>query len=135
VNRAKWLGWQAVAVSAKQLDGYPRYMYSVRTNEEVSMSRDTAEQRAARRSRINLRASARQEQLLKQAAAATDRTMTDFVLESAVVEAERVLADRRWFLISDEQWDEFQHLLEQPARDLPKLRALLAKSSPFADEE
>jgi uncharacterized protein (DUF1778 family) len=99
------------------------------------MSRDTAEQRAARRSRINLRASARQEQLLKQAAAATDRTMTDFVLESAVVEAERVLADRRWFLISDEQWDEFQHLLEQPARDLPKLRALLAKSSPFADEE
>ncbi len=52
-----------------------------------------------------------------QAAAATDRTMTDFVLESAVVEAERVLADRRWFLISDEQWDEFQRLLEQPARD------------------
>ena len=73
--------------------------------------------------------------MLKQAAAATDRTMTDFVLESAVVAAERVLADRRWFLISDEQWDEFQHLLEQPARDLPKLRALLATPSPFADEE
>jgi len=58
------------------------------------MSRDTAEQRAIRQSRINLRASACQEQLLKQAAAATDRTMTDFVLESAVVEAERVLVDR-----------------------------------------
>jgi len=99
------------------------------------MSRDTAEQRASRQSRINLRASARQEQLLKQAAAATDRTMTDFVLESAVIEAERVLADRRWFLISDEQWDQFQHLLEQPARDLPKLRALLATPSPFVDEE
>jgi uncharacterized protein (DUF1778 family) len=110
-------------------------MYSVSTSEEDVMSRDIAEQRAARQSRINLRASARQEQLLKQAAAATDRTMTDFVLESAVVEAERVLADRRWFLISDEQWDEFQHLLEQPARDLPTLRALLAKPSPFADEE
>lgn len=63
------------------------------------MSRDIVEQRAARHCRINLRASARQEQLLKQAAAATDRTMTDFVLETAVVEAERVLADRRWFLI------------------------------------
>ncbi len=98
------------------------------------MSGDTAGQRAARQSRINLRASTRQEQLLKQAAAATDRTMTDFVLESAVTEAERVLADRRWFLISDEQWDEFQHLLEQPARDLPRLRALLAKP-PFADDE
>ncbi|MGH3611449.1 MAG: DUF1778 domain-containing protein [Pseudonocardia sp.] len=29
--------------------------------------------------------------------AATDRTLTDFVLDSAVIEAERVLADRRWF--------------------------------------
>lgn len=99
------------------------------------MPRDRAEQRPARQSRINLRASTRQEQLLKHAAAATDRTVTDFVLESAVVEAERVLADRRWFLISDAQWDEFQRLLEQPARDLPKLRALLADPSPFADEQ
>ncbi len=99
------------------------------------MPEETTERRATRRSRINLRASARQEQLLKQAAAATDRTMTDFVLESAVVEAERVLADRRWFLISDQQWDEFQHLLEQPPRDLPRLRALLARPSPFADEQ
>lgn len=99
------------------------------------MPRDIAEQRAARQSRINLRASTRQEQLLKHAAAATDRTVTDFVLESAVVEAERVLADRRWFLIDDAQWDEFQRLLEQPARDLPKVRALLADPSPFADEQ
>lgn len=99
------------------------------------MSPDTAEQRAACHSRISLRASARQEQLLKQAAAATDRTMTDFVLESAVVEVERVLADRRWFLIRDEQWGEFQHLLERPARDLPTLRALLTRPSPFADDE
>jgi uncharacterized protein (DUF1778 family) len=99
------------------------------------MPREIAEQRAARQSRINLRASNRQEQLLRHAAAATDRTVTDFVLESAVVEAERVLADRRWFLIDDAQWDEFQRLLEQPARELPKLRALLTDSAPFAGEQ
>jgi len=98
------------------------------------MSRDTAEPRAARQARINLRASTRQEQLLKQAAAVTERTVTDFVLDSAVLEAERVLADRRWFLIDDERWDEFQRLLEAPARELPKLRALLAEPSPFAAE-
>jgi hypothetical protein len=46
-----------------------------------------------------------------------------------------VLADRRWFLIGDAQWEEFQRLLEQPARDLPRLRALLAKPSPIADIE
>lgn len=101
----------------------------------LSMPREIAEQRAARQSRINLRASNRQEQLLRHAAAATDRTVTDFVLESAVVEAERVLADRRWFLIDDAQWDEFQRLLEQPARELPKLRALLADPAPFAGEQ
>ncbi|MGH3567417.1 MAG: DUF1778 domain-containing protein [Pseudonocardia sp.] len=99
------------------------------------MSQETAESRAVRQARISLRASARQEQLLKQAAAATDRTLTDFVLDSAVIEAERVLADRRWFLISDERWDEFQRLLERPARDLPKLRALLAVPSPFGEDE
>ncbi|MGH3929998.1 MAG: DUF1778 domain-containing protein [Pseudonocardiaceae bacterium] len=98
------------------------------------MPSDIAEQqRAARESRINLRASARQEQLLKQAAAATERTMADFIVEStvfivesAVAETERVLADKRWFLIDDNQWDKFQRLLEQPPRDLPKLRTLLA---------
>ena len=74
----------------RHLVAYVRCAYK-----RLSMPRDTAEQRAARQSRINLRASARQEQLLKQAAAATDRTMTDFVLKSAVVGAERVLADRR----------------------------------------
>jgi hypothetical protein len=34
--------------------------------------------------------------------------------------------------ISDGQWRVFQRLLERPARDLPRLRALLAKPSPFA---
>ncbi|MGQ0774268.1 MAG: type II toxin-antitoxin system TacA family antitoxin [Pseudonocardiales bacterium] len=60
--------------------------------------------------------------------------MTDFVLESAMSEAKRVLADRHWFLIDDERWGEFQPLLEQPPRDLPKLRALLVQPAPFADE-
>lgn len=31
--------------------------------------------------------------------------MTDFILDSAVERAERVLADRRWFIATDAQWD------------------------------
>lgn len=38
---------------------------------------------------------------------------------------QRDLADRRWFPVSDEQFEEFRRLLEQPARDLPKLRESL----------
>ena len=42
----------------------------------------TPDVRSSRPSRLNLGASARQEQLIKAAAAATDKTMTDFVLEA-----------------------------------------------------
>lgn len=80
--------------------------------------------------RINLRASERQEALLRQAAEAADTSMSDFILSSAVVQAERVLADRRWFVATKEQYDEFVRLLDEPM-DTPKLRALFAEESPF----
>lgn len=36
------------------------------------------------------------------------------------------LADRRWFPVSGELFAEFEALLDEPARDLPRLSALLA---------
>lgn len=84
-----------------------------------------------RSQRIAVRATERQENLIKRAAEATDRSMTDFILESASVEAERVLADRRWFLLNDTQWDEFNRLLEEPLSSTNKLKALASRPSPF----
>jgi len=95
------------------------------------MSKETAAQRAPREERINLRTTTRQQSLLRQAAAATDRSITDFILESAVTQAERVLADRRWFILDDEKWQEFQRLLDTPVYDAPKLTALFDRPSPF----
>ncbi|HEX6354545.1 DUF1778 domain-containing protein [Actinophytocola sp.] len=92
-------------------------------------------QRALREGRINLRATTRQEQLLRQAAAATDRSVTDFILDSAVTQAERVLADRRWFILDDERWKEFQRLLDEPVPAMPKMARLFSKPSPFADHD
>ena len=89
--------------------------------------------RQVRDRRINIRSSARQESLLRQAAAEADKTVTDFILDSAVLEAERVLTDRRLFLVNDQQWQAFHDLLNAPPRDLPKLRALLKAPSPFRD--
>ncbi|MCA0436315.1 MAG: DUF1778 domain-containing protein [Austwickia sp.] len=80
--------------------------------------------------RINLRATQRQEALLRQAAEAADTSMSDFILSSAVVQAERVLADRRWFVATQEQYDEFVRLLDAPM-ETPKLAALFAEESPF----
>lgn len=93
----------------------------------------SAETRSTREARINVRASARQEQIIKAAAAATDKTVTEFVLGTAVTQAEKVLADRRYFLADDEQWAALDELLSRPLPATPKLAALLAAPDVFAD--
>ena len=100
------------------------------------MSTRSPDMRASRDHRISVRVSARQEQLLRQAAAAEDRTMTDLILDSAVEHAERVLADRRWFVVDDVQWQAFQAILDAPVTAAPndRLVATLKRPSPFADE-
>lgn len=94
----------------------------------------TAE-RSQRDARLNLRTSSQQQQLIRNAAAALDKSVTDFVLESATTNAERVLADRRWFLLSDEAWDDFQGLLDAPVDRTPKLEVLLTEPTVFDSAE
>ncbi|MDR1236771.1 MAG: DUF1778 domain-containing protein [Propionibacteriaceae bacterium] len=77
--------------------------------------------------RIGLRVSARQEQILKRAADVTDHTLSDFVLNAAMIEAQQVLADRRWFALSDEQFDEFLRLSDTPLPSVDKLAGLFAE--------
>jgi len=91
--------------------------------------------KTARDQRVNFRASAHQQLLIRQAAEASDRTVTDFILGSVLESAERVLADRKWFVADDKQWERFQELLDAPLQPMPKLRRLLQRESPFAEEE
>lgn len=88
-----------------------------------------AESRPARETRLNLRASARQDTLIRLAAQATNKTVTEFVLESASDAAEQVLADRRWFMLDDAAWDAFTDILERPAIVKPRLAELLSDDS------
>lgn len=92
-------------------------------------------ERHQRDTRLNLRTSARQQQLIRSAAAATDKSVTDFVLESATANAERVLADRRWFVLSDEAWTEFEVLLDAPVGRTPRLAALLSTPTVFDTDD
>ncbi|CAJ1501347.1 DUF1778 domain-containing protein [[Mycobacterium] burgundiense] len=98
-------------------------------------STDTAGTKAARDQRLNFRASAQQRQLIQQAAEETDSTVTDFILDSVVERAERVLADRAWFVASEAQWIEFKALLDAPLEPMPRLRRLLHRKSPFAEND
>lgn len=84
-------------------------------------------------SRISLRVSPTQASLLKRAAESQDTTLTDFVLTSAALAAERALADRRLFVLQPEQWAAFEAALERPARLDPHLRDLVQDDSFFVD--
>lgn len=81
--------------------------------------------------RMDLRATERQNLLIRQAAAVTDRSVSGFVLTSATLEAERALADQRVFSVSEDQFARFQEIIDRPVADMPKLRKLLNRPSPF----
>jgi uncharacterized protein (DUF1778 family) len=80
----------------------------------MTSTHDAELDRPQRDTRLNLRATAQQQQLIRSAAATQGKTVTEFILESATVNAERVLADRRWFILSHEAWGEFEVLLDGP---------------------
>ena len=61
--------------------------------------------------------------------AKTDRS--DFVLKAAYEKAEEVLLDQTAFVLNDEQWEAFNHLLDAPPKVNDKLKKLLAKPAPW----
>ena len=81
--------------------------------------------------RWNLRVSPDANALVRQAASARHKNLTEFVVDAAVGEAERVLADRTRFVLDDERWNAFVELLERPVRDSPGLAKLFGEPSVF----
>jgi uncharacterized protein (DUF1778 family) len=84
--------------------------------------------------RWDFRVPADTDRLVRQAAETAERTLTDFVVDAAVVEAERVLADRTQFVLATEQWNRFVELLDRPPLEKPGLERLFSKPSVFAAE-
>jgi len=86
-------------------------------------------QSEAKTERIDIRTTTRVKRVLQEAAAARNKTMTEFVLDVAVTEAAEVLADRRLFLLDDEQWEAFMAALDAPTKPKPRLESLLREPS------
>jgi uncharacterized protein (DUF1778 family) len=84
-----------------------------------------------RNEKLDLRLSATTKRLLQMAAAAGHRSLSQFVLESAVMRAEETLPDRQHFGLSAEQWKEFQAALDASPRKLPRMKKLLSEPSVF----
>jgi uncharacterized protein (DUF1778 family) len=88
----------------------------------------TKRTRTMRTRRINLRATDRQEKLIRTGAETTGVSVTDFILDSACLQAELVLADKRDFVVSPEQWQAFAEALDRPAQIKPELARLFSES-------
>ncbi|HZO57261.1 MAG TPA: DUF1778 domain-containing protein [Bryobacteraceae bacterium] len=80
---------------------------------------------------INIRASREQKALIDQAAKAVGRSRSDFMLDTVCREAEAVLLDRRYFVLSEEAFKKFNAILDRPPKDNPKLRRLLSTRAPW----
>jgi uncharacterized protein (DUF1778 family) len=80
--------------------------------------------------RLNVRATERQERLIRTGAETRGVSVTDFILESACLQAEHALADKREVIASPKQWQAFLEALDRPAHVNPKLAQLF--SNPVA---
>ncbi len=76
---------------------------------------------------INLRIEANTRQLIDDAAAILGKTRTDFMVESARLQAIDVLLDQRLFVLNSGRYDAFIRALDNPPAPGPRLRSLLRR--------
>lgn len=85
--------------------------------------------RSRKSRRINLRASADQEKLLRSVAERKGQTMTEFIVESACEAAEREFASETDFRLTPEKWEAFLQALDRPAKVHARLLRLFTEPS------
>jgi len=87
--------------------------------------------RTTRSEKLDLRLTPNAKRALQAAAAASHRSVSEFVLESALARADEALADRRTFGLDAAQWKAFVAALDAPPRPLPRLKRLLKQPGFF----
>ncbi len=87
----------------------------------------------ARGERIEFRTTPELRRLVERAVEASDSTLTEFAEASLVFAAQRVMADRDTFVLSEEAAAEWEAVNARPARELEGLRRLMARPSPFEE--
>ena len=88
---------------------------------------------APRSARLGLRATPQQEAVLRRAAEVSNKSMTDFILDSAYQAAEQTLLDQRLFVVSGGQSKALLSLLDRPAQDNAGLKDLFSRRAPWAE--
>lgn len=81
--------------------------------------------------RINLRTTPEQDTLIRRAAEAQRKSVTEFVLESACRSAESALFDTRTLLLDEQGWKQFNDALDREAKAVPGLVELFRQNAPW----
>ena len=84
-----------------------------------------------RTEKLDLRLTRHAKRALQAAAAVAHRSVSEFVLESALARADEALADRRSFGLNATQWKAFRAALDAPPRPLPQLERFLKEPGFF----
>jgi uncharacterized protein (DUF1778 family) len=87
--------------------------------------------RTLRTEKLDLRLTKAAKRSLQAAALASHRSVSEFVLESALSRADEALADRRAFGLDAKQWSAFLASLDAPPRLAPRLERLLKEPGFF----
>jgi uncharacterized protein (DUF1778 family) len=80
---------------------------------------------ATRDQKLDLRLTPEAKRTLRAAAAASHRSVSEFVLESALARADEALAGRQTFGLNSTDWKDFLAALDAPPRALPRMERLL----------
>lgn len=84
-----------------------------------------------RSEKLDLRLTADAKRALQAAAVATQKSVSEFVLESALARAAETLPDRQRFGLSPQSWAAFVAALDAPPRPNPQLARLLREPGAF----
>ncbi len=92
----------------------------------------TAAKTTAKTERIDVRAPASAKKLLQDAAIASHKSVSEFILDASLAAASQTLADQTRFFLNEEQWLRFQEILDRPvpadlAEQKPRLARLLTE--------
>jgi uncharacterized protein (DUF1778 family) len=83
---------------------------------------------------INLRALPEQRDLIDKAAALLGRNRSDFMLEASCDRARGVLLDQVMFNLDEDQFREFERILNEPPKMSEGLKKLLAVRPPWESD-
>ena len=86
-----------------------------------------------RSERLEVRTTREERALIDRAVAEQGTDLTDFVVSNLTVAARRVLADRTEFVLDAESAEAWDTVNRRRPRELPGLRRLMERPSPFAE--